>query len=94
MGNKDGHKTIGKKLGKMWSKFRQRGKSVSTEATSPTANSKGKSPVPQMTLDASDDDDDEEDEVNNNFCTCVFIITNNQLSCNQAVILINTLLIN
>ena len=62
VGGREGHKTIGKKLGKMWSKFRQRGKSMSIEVGSPTANSKGsKSPPPQLSLDGSDDDDEDEE---------------------------------
>lgn len=47
----------------MWSRFRQRGKSITLEVGSPTANSKGKSPPPQLSLDVSDDDDDDDEEV-------------------------------
>ena len=61
MGAREGHKTIGKKLGKMWSKFRQRGKSITMDVGSPTGNAKGKTPPPQLTLDdASDEEEDEE----------------------------------
>lgn len=69
MANKDGHKTIGKKLGKMWTKFRQRGKSVTMEVGSPTGNAKGKSPTPQMSLDPSDDDEEEEVKIIKNTTT-------------------------
>lgn len=61
MGGREGHKTIGKKLGKMWSKFRQRGKSITMEIGSPTGNAKGKTPPPQLSLDASDDEDDDDE---------------------------------
>jgi len=65
VGSKEGHKTIGKKLGKMWSKFRARGRSITLDAISPTAISpKGTSPTPQS-IDVSDEE--EEEEVNKKF---------------------------
>ena len=47
----------------MWSKFRQRGKSVTLDTTGPVANAKATSPTPQLSLDGSEDEDDDEEEV-------------------------------
>ena len=47
----------------MWSKFRQRGKSVTLDVGSPTANATGKSPPPQLSMDLSDEEDEEDVEV-------------------------------
>ena len=49
----------------MWSKFRQRGKSVNLEASPVTGNAKGESPVPQLSMNDSEDDEEEGEEVRN-----------------------------
>ena len=46
----------------MWSKFRQRGKSVNLDTPPATGNAKGGSPVPQLSLNDSEDEDEEEGE--------------------------------
>ena len=45
----------------MWSRFRQRGKSITLDTAGPTANAKATSPTPQLSLDGSEDEEDEEE---------------------------------
>lgn len=47
----------------MWSRFRQRGKSITLDTQGPTANAKATSPTPQLSLDGSEDEDDDEGDV-------------------------------
>ena len=58
--SREGHKTIGKKLGKMFSRFRTRGKSVTLD-NNPGPTAKAKLNLPSSpSLDVSDDEDTEE----------------------------------
>ena len=62
--SRDGHKTIGKKLGKMFSKFRTRGKSLSLDnSPGPTAKAKANLPPSSPSADLSDEEEDPDDEV-------------------------------
>jgi len=63
--SRDGHKTIGKKLGKMFSKFRARGKSLTFDI-SPGPTSKAKLanlPPSSPSADLSEEEEDPDDEV-------------------------------
>ena len=50
----------------MWSRFRQRGKSITLDNPGPTANAKATSPTPQLSLDGSEEEE-EDDEVRNKY---------------------------
>jgi len=57
LSSRDGHKTIGKKLGKMFSKFRTRGKSLTLDSSpGPTATAKLANLPLSPSTDLSDDE--------------------------------------
>ena len=74
--SREGHKTIGKKLGKMFSKFRTRGKSVNLDSPGPTARAKISAMSPSPSQEISDEDDNDEEVVKH--CYLWFILKPSQ----------------